>query len=116
MGSLVSGEEFKVAPCVGCGYCCKKAVCYIGVISGMEGPPCSGLVWKDDRYWCQLALEATELKSQLVEDPDEWEANIERDLAIGAGCSSSLFNTDRNNMLRRKAKEEKDYVHVRDNY
>jgi hypothetical protein len=47
--------------------------------------PCKGLVWDEEqgRHLCKLMLEAT---GQLREF-------IGKGLAIGGGCSSSLFNT-----------------------
>lgn len=67
-----------MADCVGCGYCCMKAMCSVGVREhgGDEGR-CPYLVWENDRYWCYLVL--TEKVS--------W-----KELFIECGCSSSLNN------------------------
>ena len=66
-------------PCVGCGYCCKRAPCVLG-----EDTPCRELVFKDKRYWCGLVLAAK----------GEDKEYMEIDLCIGEGCCSSL-NSDR---------------------
>jgi hypothetical protein len=47
--------------------------------------PCGGLRPQDGRYWCSLVLDAKSKKDRL---------QIEDQLYIGAGCSSSL-NSDR---------------------
>lgn len=73
-----------VTPCIGCAYCCSKVVCSLGAqVYGVK-PPCQGLVWdeKKGRHLCKLILDSRgELRTFLMEV-----------LAIGAGCSSSLFN------------------------
>jgi len=65
-------------PCVGCGYCCKKATCVLGT-----GSPCVHLVQDRGRYWCQLVLDGLPYDA----------------LSIGDGCCSSL-NSDRQQMIR----------------
>jgi len=70
-------------PCVGCGYCCRKAPCVLG-----EGVPCVELVERDGRWWCGLVLAATGEDREM----------IELDLFIGDGCCSS-FNSDRQRRL-----------------
>ena len=44
--------------CIGCGYCCAKAPCHVGVASYGPVAPCPGLVFDDDRFWCRLVLDA----------------------------------------------------------
>ncbi len=46
---------------------------------------CPALILVDERFWCQLAIDNEEVK--------EW-------LHIGAGCSSALFNTQREAFLK----------------
>jgi len=77
---------FVIRPCVGCGYCCKKAPCIIGGCNYGTSPPCGGLVWdwEAKRYWCEQVLRATSDYDSIIRD----------ELAIGDGCCSSL-NTDR---------------------
>ncbi len=79
-------------PCVGSGYCCKKAPCVLGVEKHGQVAPCPSLVFKDGRYWCGLVEDAKseEEKQHLI--------NI---LGIGAGCCSPL-NSDRAKMIRGK--------------
>lgn len=81
-----------IGPCVGCGYCCKKATCTLGLMRFGTQSPCRALIFKEGRYWCSLVL--GELNSNPIRD----------ELAIGAGCCSSL-NSDRAHMLA-KLKEE----------
>lgn len=71
-----------VAECMGCGYCCCKAVCAFGRLRGAPvEAPCSFLTYRDGRHWCALVKQEPVAKSHM---------------AIGAGCSSSLFNDWRN--------------------
>lgn len=85
--------------CVGSGYCCKKGPCGLAVARGHDmkhwlegGKGCPDLVEKDGRYWCGLYLRAAGPKK----------AKIKYELAIGEGCCSSLFNTEREKILRRR--------------
>lgn len=72
------------APCIGCGYCCKKTPCILGVkLFGMV-KPCAGLVFKDGRYWCKPVLEAKGADQKRLTE----------NLYIGAGCCSPM-NSDR---------------------
>ena len=81
-------------PCVGCGYCCKQAPCGLclrlyGLHTADSG--CPVLRHEDGRYWCGAISDAGgDMKKRLVED-----------LAIGDGCCSPLFNTDRDTQLKR---------------
>ena len=60
------------SPCVGCGYCCLKAQCGVSFERYGVQILCPALGWDGKRYKCVL-----------------YESHKE-DLAIGAGCSSSL--------------------------
>jgi hypothetical protein len=84
--------------CVGSGYCCKKAPCAFAVAKRYPiehwlegGKGCPALREIKGRYWCGLYLDAAGAKK----------ANIERELAIGAGCCSSM-NSDRQAILRKE--------------
>jgi len=89
----------KPGACVGCGYCCKRAPCPLASAKyqtfehwkdGRGG--CPSLLEKDGRYWCGLVLS----------EPDDWKKQeIIHFLAIGAGCSSTLFNEARHTILVR---------------
>ena len=69
--------------CVGCGYCCKKAMCALGVKTlGRTEDRCPYLVWSDERYYCSIY------------DYERWLA------VFGFGCSSSL-NTWRKDVKER---------------
>jgi len=74
--------------CVGCGYCCKKAPCPLGVLLFDASAPCKGLIFKEGRYWCQPLIKSTGVAKGVVRK------RLEGNLSIGAGCCSSL-NTDR---------------------
>jgi hypothetical protein len=65
-----------MSDCVGCGYCCIKAQCNISRVMLGDHKRCPALKWNGKRYLCELA------KDKKIADS----------LAIGAGCSSSLFN------------------------
>ena len=79
----------KIAPCVGCGYCCMKVQCALGgVVLGFQGE-CDGLFFKDGRFWCVLAKYS----------------GARRELYIGDGCSSTLFNTQRDDCLKGEAEK-----------
>lgn len=70
-----------ISPCIGCGYCCQTGMCCLGLYThGFGHKQCPSLILKEGRFWCQLALD----------DPKAAE-----NLYIGAGCSSSLCNTQR---------------------
>ena len=72
---------FPVSPCLRSGFCCKQATCVAGVVHGAPSKGCTFL--RGDRpgeYSCGLVVDG-------VIDPKE--------LYIGDGCSSTLFNTDR---------------------
>jgi len=76
-------EECRMKKCVGCGYCCKKALCALAVYvlpasDDREEGDCPFLYFEEGRHWCALAL---------------YEAWAE-ELYIGEGCTSSL-NTER---------------------
>lgn len=82
--------------CVGCGYCCKKVICWEGIHANRElvekqgnnRGPCPELVFQDGRYWCRLVLEADEKERK----------RLKMSIHIGAGCCSNM-NSDRQNML-----------------
>ena len=86
-------EEVPLRPCVGCGYCCRKVVCPVGHVSE-PGGECDHLLWSvaDRRYYCELVRYPMSIA--------EGAAIARSVLAIGAGCCSPLFNTDRDAMLR----------------
>lgn len=56
-----------------------------------EELPCPELVHHDGRYWCGILEKAT--------GPER--KRLTKELAIGAGCCSPLFNRDRDELLRR---------------
>jgi hypothetical protein len=80
-------------PCVGCGYCCKKVPCPLGVARQISfQAPCSFLRFEHGRHWCGLVVD---------EEDDRSRAIMVDDLAIGVGCCSPL-NSDRLELLDRK--------------
>lgn len=84
-------------PCVGCGYCCKEAMCITGRIAALRKGKletllqavevCPFLYHDGERYLCELAEE------------------MSFELCIGAGCCSPL-NTNRQAMLKKLAKRK----------
>lgn len=73
-------------PCVGCGYCCKKALCALGSELHGHELPCPSLFEKGGRYWCREAMKSDDVAQALY---------------IGEGCCSSM-NSDRQKMLEKK--------------
>lgn len=86
------------SPCVGSGFCCKRAPCGYGEPDETGG--CRFLVpWDNDdleipRYRCGKYEE-------IRQDPLSWISP-----AFGAGCCSSLFNEDRSRILVALRKRE----------
>jgi uncharacterized protein (UPF0248 family) len=83
-------------PCVRCGFCCRIAVCSLAYYYGQnklldmldKDPNAVCPYLKGDRpgeYWCQILREKDEL-GQYV--------------GVGGGCSSALFNDDRDEAKR----------------
>lgn len=93
-----------MADCVGCGYCCQKAQCVAGQnIYGLKDGVCTGLVWDEQaqRYWCLLIQETTGRAQEADKEG----------LAIGAGCSSSMFNTQREETIVRRKHARHSCIH-----
>jgi hypothetical protein len=76
-------DEFP--PCLGCGYCCKKALCTLGSHLHGHELPCPSLTYKNGRYWCSEALSSE---------------HVAKALYVGEGCCSSM-NSYRQERLRR---------------
>jgi len=85
----------KVKPCIGCGYCCTTATCVLGMLRYGADRPCPELQFDGRRFWCTLITGAVAPEKQ----------RLSSELAIGAGCSSSLFNTQREACERGKLGE-----------
>lgn len=89
MSSMFDG--LRTRPCVGCGYCCTEGPCGIAInYYGSEWlSPCPALVEKAGRKWCKMVLQASGQKQR----------DCMEDLAIGAGCSSTMFNEMRDKQI-----------------
>lgn len=68
----VQQDESTVKECRGCGHCCLTATCTVGLwaqsdagISWRERR-CPFLVWKQERYWCKLALESPVMADKIL--------------------------------------------------
>lgn len=72
--------------CKGCGYCCLKGQCIYSVRKYGNQKRCPALIWNKKRYMCGL----------VMDDP-----SLRIGLAIGEGCSSTLFNEWRDNIQYR---------------
>lgn len=78
-------------------YCCSKVVCILGFQKYGPNPPCPALVEHDGRFWCGLVENAKGMeKEELIAE-----------LAIDAGCTSTMFNTVRDSQIA-KMKEKED--------
>jgi len=72
--------------CVGCGYCCIKAMCSIGIAyHGRSEERCPYLVWNGSMYRCRLVTDNLIDQSKLT---------------TGFGCTSNM-NTWRKNVRER---------------
>ena len=76
-----------VRSCVGCGFCCRKALCGVALrIWGKGVEKCPALAWDGKRYWCDLCRKP----GQMGED-------YRKELYVGDGCCCGL-NSDRRNI------------------
>jgi len=81
-------EDFKCPPCLGCGWCCAKATCALGlatydILRTIGGLPCPALYFKRGRYWCKLY------------DPEKYPE------LFGYGCGHTLGNSWRKDVKER---------------
>ena len=78
----------KYEKCVGCGYCCIKRTCVMGIRYNPKNAQrrCSFLKWDGDKYRCRLVKTMSHLKKEIY---------------IGEGCPSTLFNEWRHNVQER---------------
>ena len=90
--AVIDGRKSR--PCLGCGFCCKTALCAIAQRQGATESPCQFLENDGERYWCGLILKAS---------PQEAIALRAR-LYIGAGCCSTM-NSDRASLARREGQK-----------
>lgn len=76
------------APCNGCGLCCHREVCAIGIKYFGDVPaPCPGLVWRNDKYRCAV-MEAEE--EMIQENPALTpKTTIKQMLGGGMGCDAT---------------------------
>lgn len=92
-----------MADCVGCGYCCMKTICAAG--ERIYGPvkQCPSLIWDENakRHYCELVMK-----------PGEIGERYRKELFIGAGCSSSLFNDWRENIQDRTGKTKNEIIQL----
>lgn len=92
-------------PCVGCGYCCKVAPCIPGFMVYGPGKPCGALRWdaRAGRYLCGIVLD----------EPERTRDRLKEQMAIGAGCSSPLFNEERERMIMSRKQMKDTHAGVR---
>ena len=82
----------EIKNCVGCGFCCIKATCLVGINNGFnEDGICKGLVWSETekRYSCKLCKKSG-TKGEFFRE----------ELNIGKGCCENL-NTWRLDVKKR---------------
>jgi len=91
--------HYKIKPCVGCGYCCLKAPCFQAVVEyELEyKQTCPGLTWDDEKV---------QFRCKLMMRPGAEGKKFRDRLAVGGGCSSSLFNNYRDDFIIEKGGEE----------
>ena len=79
-------SDLRTGHCVRSGYCCQVATCAAGRYFGAPEVGCTFLGGeRPGEHWCRLAVERPELKTGM---------------AIGSGCSSTLFNDRREEVFR----------------
>lgn len=88
----MNNEDYFSVPCVGSGLCCKTAPCGYGEWSAAE-KRCTYLEvgLKENNITIYRCGRYDYIKQQ---PGNEWMP------AFGAGCCMSLFNTDRNNIIK----------------
>jgi len=81
-----------IQPCIRSGFCCKKAPCAYGEVDPKTG-------------WCSSLREVSKIgdapiygcgRYDYIKTQPGWEFSP----AFGGGCSSTLFNDDREKILR----------------
>ena len=82
--------------CVGCGWCCSVAPCPYSMTKYCVTHPCPALYWDGERYRCA----------------DVEDLRLTGCCAIGAGCSSTLFNAWRGLKIRRRPEIENPHPRV----
>ncbi len=85
-------EDFKVQPCVGSGFCCKKGPCGYGL-------------WSVEKNQCEYLEEGLKDNGVTIYRCGRYEyikkqPGSDMMPAFGAGCCMSLFNTDRNAIVK----------------
>jgi hypothetical protein len=78
----------KTQPCVRCGFCCKQGPCQFGAWDEYKKQCVHLTGYSPGQYTCSIAHEISR------------KPGSEMSPAFGAGCSSSLFNKDREAALR----------------
>lgn len=84
-------DSIKIYPCVKSGYCCTKA-------------PCSYGEWNKEKTQCQYLSEPNQIGQKDCLRYDWIKENVpnyELYPAFGSGCSSPLFNTVRNEIIKK---------------
>jgi len=81
-----------IKDCVGCGFCCAKAVCGVGLRVYGNREYCPGLTWNPStqRHYCALA-----------KMPGELGVQYRKELHIGAGCCANLNSWRRTQIVDR---------------
>lgn len=82
-----------MAECIGCGYCCRKAPCYLGEIT-KNGKWCDFLHYnyKQKKWRCKL------MKAKWAR----------KEMAVGEGCNSPLNTLRRTGVIPTPASLRKD--------
>lgn len=79
--NLMIREDYRIVPCVGCGFCCIQEPCTYGRYAHREeieaGRICPSLIWTGSRYICGL-----------VSRKDSSGLFYHRELKVGEGCRS----------------------------
>jgi len=96
----MNNTDNKYPPCIGCGFCCTKAMCDAGRrIHGVNLLPCPSLEWNGDRHICKLMV----IPGNLGE-------RYRKELYAGEGCCANLNSWYCEPLVDRTTPKEEEYA------
>jgi hypothetical protein len=94
---MITTEYAKKTPCVRSGYCCKVRPCFYGEVKSPTDHSCKFLEVEREIAPGVPVYRCGKYEWIMANVPEaEWMIHP----AFGGGCSSPLFNTDRNQIIR----------------
>jgi len=89
-----------VTPCIGSGFCCKKAPCEASLRAYGNHTRCPGLAWDESQ---------TKYVCRLMQLPGKLGENYRKELYAGEGCCANIGNTHRKDIAEGRRPPEIDY-------